>query len=146
MIFLFRVPGTGLSRHASDIKEKYEVQSIYKDKGKWWGNYQVNDLVVSNDFKGSGYQLPQRLKLASSIAFLTWWSQEGYMNFTSHITVIIRNYDCYMLYGKVRENIGSTYNRVGVISWSNCWRIWLWKGWKVHRTKYRWFKCCHSTF
>ena len=58
MICLFRV-----SRHASDIRKIFEGQSIYKDKGKWWGNYQINDLVVFNDFKGSDYQMSQRLKL-----------------------------------------------------------------------------------
>ena len=62
-ICLFRVPAAGLSRHASDIKKIYEDQSFYKDKDKWWGNYQINDLVVFNDFKGSDYQLPHRLKL-----------------------------------------------------------------------------------
>ena len=63
IICLLRVPGAGLSRHASDIRKVYESQSFYKDKGKWWGNYQINDLVVFNDFKGSDYQLPHRLKL-----------------------------------------------------------------------------------
>ena len=63
MIYLFRGPGAGLSRHASDIRKIYEGQSFYKDKGKWWGNCQINDLVVFNDFKGSDYQLPHRLKL-----------------------------------------------------------------------------------
>ena len=37
--------------------EEYKSQSFYKDKGKCWGNYQINDLVVFNDFKGSDYQL-----------------------------------------------------------------------------------------
>ena len=34
MICIFRVPGTGLSRHASDIRKIYESESFYKDKGK----------------------------------------------------------------------------------------------------------------
>ena len=63
MISLLRVTGAGLSRHASVITKIYEGHSFYKDKGKWWGNYQINDLVVFNDFKGSDYQLPERLKL-----------------------------------------------------------------------------------
>ena len=63
MICLFRVPGAGLSRNASDIRKIYENQSFYKDNGKWWSNYQINDLVAFNDFKGSDYQLSQRLKL-----------------------------------------------------------------------------------
>ena len=63
VICLFRVPGAGLRRHASDIRKIYEGQSFYKDKGKWWRNYQVNDLVVFNDFNGSNCQLPHRLKL-----------------------------------------------------------------------------------
>ena len=62
-ICLFRVPGAGLSRHASDIRKIYKGQSFYKDEGKWWGNYEINDLLDFNDFKGSTYQLPQRLKL-----------------------------------------------------------------------------------
>ena len=24
----------------------YEGKSFYRDKGKWWANYQINDLVV----------------------------------------------------------------------------------------------------
>ena len=63
MIYPLRIPGAGLSRHASDIRKVYEGQSFYKDKGKWWANYQINGLVVFKDFKGSDYQLPQRLKL-----------------------------------------------------------------------------------
>ena len=63
MICLFRAPGAGLSRHASDIRKICESQSFYKDNSKWWGNYQIKDLVVFSDFKGSDYQLPQRLKL-----------------------------------------------------------------------------------
>ena len=70
MIYLFRVPGAGLSRHASDIRKIYEGQSFYKDKGKWWGNYQINDLVVFNDFKGSDYQLPQRLQLLDCFPYV----------------------------------------------------------------------------
>ena len=34
MICLFRVPGAGLSRYASDIRKIYEDQSFYKDNGK----------------------------------------------------------------------------------------------------------------
>ena len=45
-------------------------QSLYKDKGKWWGNYQINDLVVFNDFKGSDYQLPQRLKVLDCFPYV----------------------------------------------------------------------------
>ena len=63
MISLFRVADSGLSRHDSDIREIKEGHSFYKDKGKWWANYQINDLVLFNDFKGSDYQLPQRLNL-----------------------------------------------------------------------------------
>ena len=70
MICFFRVPGAGLSRHDSDIRKIYEGQSIYKDKGKWWGNYQVNNLVVFNDFKGSVYQQPQRLKLLDCFPYV----------------------------------------------------------------------------
>ena len=70
MICLLRVPGAGLSRNASDIRKIYEGQSFYKDKGKWWGNYQINDLVVFNDFKGSAYQLPQRLKLLDCFPYV----------------------------------------------------------------------------
>ena len=70
MICLFRFPGPGLSRHASDMRKIYKGQSIYKDKGKWWGNYQINDLVVFNDFKGSDYQLPQHLKLLDCFPYV----------------------------------------------------------------------------
>ena len=66
MICLFRVLGVGLSRHASDIRKIYEGQSI----GKWWGNYQINDLVVFTDFNGSDYQLPQRLKLLDCFPYV----------------------------------------------------------------------------
>ena len=34
MICLFRVPGAGLSRYASDTRKIYENQSFYKDNGK----------------------------------------------------------------------------------------------------------------
>ena len=34
MICLFRVPGAGLSRYASDIRKIYEDQPFYKDNGK----------------------------------------------------------------------------------------------------------------
>ena len=70
VICLFRVAGAGLTRHASDIKKIYEGQSFYKDKGKWWGNYQINDLVVFNNFKGSNYQLPHRLKLLDCFPYV----------------------------------------------------------------------------
>ena len=60
----------GLSRHASDIKKIYEDLSIYIDKGKWWGSYQINDLVVFNDFKTSDYQLYQRLKLLDCFPYV----------------------------------------------------------------------------
>ena len=70
MIFLYREPGAGLSRHASDIRKIRKGHSIYKDKGKWWSNYQINYLVVFNDFKGSDYQLPQRLKLLDCFLYL----------------------------------------------------------------------------
>ena len=56
-VLLFRVPGVRLSRHASDTRKIYEGQSFYKDKGKWWGNYQINDLVLCNVFIRSEYQL-----------------------------------------------------------------------------------------
>ena len=62
MVCLFRVPGTGISRHANDITKIHEGQSFYKGKGKWWGNYQINHVVVVNDFKKSDHQLSQRLK------------------------------------------------------------------------------------
>ena len=68
MICLFRVPGAELSEHVSDIRKIYKDH--YKGKGKWSGNYQINDLVVFNDFKGSDYYLPQRLKVLDS--FLIW--------------------------------------------------------------------------
>ena len=70
MMCLFRVPGAGLSRHDSDIWKIDEGQSIYKGKGKWWGNYQINDLVVFNNFTGSDYQLPQRLKLLDCFPYV----------------------------------------------------------------------------
>ena len=70
MICFFRVPGAGLSRHDSDIRKIYEGQSIYKGNGKWGDNYQINDLVVFNDFKGSDYQLPQRLKLLDCFPYV----------------------------------------------------------------------------
>ena len=70
MICLFRVPGAELSRHAGDIRKICKGQPLYKDKGKWWGNYQINDLVVFNDFKGSNYQLPQRLKLLDCFPYV----------------------------------------------------------------------------
>ena len=70
MICLTRVPGAGLSRHASDIRKIYVGQSFYKDKGKCWANYQINDLMVFSDFKGSDYQLPQRLKLLDCFPFM----------------------------------------------------------------------------
>ena len=70
MICLFRVAGAGLRRHSSDIRKICEGQSFYKDKGTWWGNYQINDLVVFNDFKGSNYQLPHRLKLLDCFPYV----------------------------------------------------------------------------
>ena len=42
MTSLFRVPGAGLSRHASNIKK-----ISHKDKGKWWANYQINVVLTS---------------------------------------------------------------------------------------------------
>ena len=70
MICLFRVPGAGLSRHAIDIRKICEGQSFYKDEGKWWANYQIDDLAVFNDFKGSDYQLPHRLKLLDCFPYV----------------------------------------------------------------------------
>ena len=70
MICLFRVPGARLSRYDSDIGKIYEGQSIYKDKGKWWDNYQIDDLVVFNNFKEFDYQLPQRLKLLDCFPYV----------------------------------------------------------------------------
>ena len=70
MICLFRVPGAGLRRHADNIRKIYEGQSFYKDKDKWWGNCQINDLVVFNDFKGSNYQLPHLLKLLDRFPYV----------------------------------------------------------------------------
>ena len=70
VICLFRVLGAGLLRHASDIRKRCEGQSVYKDKVKWWGNYQINDLVVFNKFDGSDYQLPQRLKLLDCFPYV----------------------------------------------------------------------------
>ena len=101
MISLFRVPDPGLSRHDSDIREIKEGQSFYKDKGKWWANYEINDLVVFNDFKGSDYQLPQRLNLLDCFPYLR--DQKGYMKFTDHINFITSNHDCYILYKKYIE-------------------------------------------
>ena len=49
----------------------YEGLSFYKDKSKWWGSYQINDLVVFNDFKGSDYHLPERLKLLDCLNYVT---------------------------------------------------------------------------
>ena len=34
IIWIFRVPGSGVSRHANDIRKIYEGQSFYKGKGK----------------------------------------------------------------------------------------------------------------
>ena len=70
MICLFRVAGAGISEHARGIRKIYESQSFDKDKGKWWGNYQINDAVVLNDFKGSDYQLSQRLKLLDCFPYV----------------------------------------------------------------------------
>ena len=71
MICLFRVPGAGLSRYASDIRKIYKGQSFYKGKGNWWDNYQMNDPVVFNDFKVSDYQLPHRLKFLDCFCYVT---------------------------------------------------------------------------
>ena len=71
IICIFRVPGAGISRHANDIRKIYEGQSFYKGKGKWWDNYKINDFVVFNDFKGSHYQLSQRLKLLDCFPYVT---------------------------------------------------------------------------
>ena len=70
MICLFRVPGAGLSRNASNIRKICENQSFYKGNGKWWGNYQINDLVFFNDFKGPDYQLSQHLKLLDCFPYV----------------------------------------------------------------------------
>ena len=70
MISLFIVPGAGLSRHISDIRKIQEDWSFYKDKGKWWAKYQINDLVVFNDFKGPDFQLPQHLKLLDCFPYV----------------------------------------------------------------------------
>ena len=70
MISLFRVPDSGLSRHDSDIREIKEGHSFYKDKGKWWANYQINDLVVFDNIKGSDFQLPQCLKLLDCFIYV----------------------------------------------------------------------------
>ena len=68
MICLFRVPGAELSEHASDIRKIYEGH--YKGKRKLLGNYQINDLVVFNNFKGSDYQLPQYLQLLNCFPYV----------------------------------------------------------------------------
>ena len=47
-----------------------KVSRFIKTKGKWWGNYQINDLVVFNNFKGSNYQLPHRLKLLDCFPYV----------------------------------------------------------------------------
>ena len=52
MTCLFRVPGAGISRHASDIRKIYQGQSFYKDKGKWRLNYQINEMRSSTTLKG----------------------------------------------------------------------------------------------
>ena len=101
MICFFRVPGAGLSRHASDIRKIYEGQSFYKGNGKWWGNYQINDLVVFNDFKVCDYQLPQRLRLLDCFPYVI--ESKGYMKFTSYIILITSSYDCYISYGNGTE-------------------------------------------
>ena len=47
-----------------------EGQSFYKDKCNWWANYQINDLVVFNNFKESDYQVPHRLKLLDCFRYV----------------------------------------------------------------------------
>ena len=69
MICLVSVPGAGLSRHNNYIR-KICGQSFYKNKGKWWANYQINDLVIFNNFKESEYQRPQRLKLLDCFPYV----------------------------------------------------------------------------
>ena len=69
-IDFYRLLQTKASIDFSDIRKIYEGQSFYKDKGKWWGKYQVNDLAVFNDIKGPDYQLPQRLKFLDCFPYV----------------------------------------------------------------------------
>ena len=85
------------------------------------GQLPIDDLVVFNYFKGSVYQLPQRLKLLDCFPYVI--ESRAHMKFTSHVTVITRDYDCYMLYGKGTEpnqrRLDLHIISVGVMCWSN---------------------------
>ena len=56
--------------NATYIRKIYEGQSLYKNTCKWWGNYEINDPVVFNDFKGFDYQLPQSLKVLNCYPYV----------------------------------------------------------------------------
>ena len=69
-----------------------EGQSFYKDKCNWWANYQINDLVVFNNFKESDYQVPHRLKLLDCFRYVI--ESRGYVKFSSYISFVTSNYEC----------------------------------------------------
>ena len=52
------------------ILGKYTEVSHFIKTGKWWGIHQINDLVVFNGFKGSDYQVLQRLKLLDCFPYV----------------------------------------------------------------------------
>ena len=58
IIYLFGIPDVGVSTHAT------KVSVILLRQG--WGNYQINDVVIWHNFKGSDYSLPQGLKVLES--------------------------------------------------------------------------------
>ena len=66
MTCLFRVPVVGISIRASDIRKIYEGHLFHEDKS----NYQISDIIVFNDFKGSDYQLSQLIKLVNCYRYV----------------------------------------------------------------------------
>ena len=66
MTCLFRVHGAGISVRASDIRKIWEGHLFHLDKN----NYQISDIIVFNDIKGSDYQVSQLLKLVNCYRYV----------------------------------------------------------------------------
>ena len=84
MICLFRVPGAGLSRNASDTRKIYKISHFIKTTVNGGATTKLMILWSSTILKGSNYQ-------------------KGCIKFTSYIILITSNYDCNMLPGKGTE-------------------------------------------